>query len=199
MARTFAYCRVSTLDQTTDNQVREIDAAGFAVEPKRVVTETVSGSTPARERKGFAKLMDRLESGDVLVVTKLDRLGRNAMDVRATVEALAAEGVRVHCLALGGVDLTSAAGKMTMGVIATVAEFERDLLIERTQSGLKRAKAQGKRLGRPPVLSKEQQEVIRQRRLEGLSLGVLAKEYGVSRASIQRVEKRSGATAPVGS
>jgi putative DNA-invertase from lambdoid prophage Rac len=190
MARTFAYCRVSTSDQTTENQVREIQCAGFAVEPKRVVEETVSGSTPARERKGFAKLMDKLEAGDVLVVTKLDRLGRNAMDVRATVEALAAEGVRVHCLALGGVDLTSAAGKMTMGVIAAVAEFERDLLIERTQAGLQRAKAAGKALGRPSSLSAELQALIRHRRSQGLSLGALAREYGVSRAAIQRVEKR---------
>jgi putative DNA-invertase from lambdoid prophage Rac len=191
MARTFAYCRVSTADQTTDNQVREIEAAGFSVEPKRVVTETVSGSTPARERKGFSKLLDRLEHGDVLAVTKLDRLGRNAMDVRATVESLAAAGVRVHCLALGGVDLTSAAGKMTMGVIASVAEFERDLLIERTQAGLKRAKAAGAVLGRPALLSAAQQSAIRERRSEGVSLGVLAKEYGVSRAAIQRVERRA--------
>lgn len=194
MARTFAYCRVSTADQTTENQVREIQAAGFAVEPKRVVTETVSGSVPARERKGFAKLMDRLESGDVLVVTKLDRLGRNAMDVRATVEALAAEGVRVHCLALGGVDLTSAAGKMTMGVIAAVAEFERDLLIERTQAGLRRAKASGKPVGRPSVLTADQQALVRQKRSEGVSLGVLAREYGVSRAAIQRVQRRQLST-----
>jgi putative DNA-invertase from lambdoid prophage Rac len=97
MARTFAYCRVSTADQTTDNQVREIEAAGFGVEPKRTVAEVVSGSVPAKERKGFARLLDRMETGDVLVVTKLDRLGRNAMDVRATVDALAAEGVRVPC------------------------------------------------------------------------------------------------------
>lgn len=190
MARTFAYCRVSTLEQSTDNQVREIEGSGFSVEPRRVVAETVSGSTPARERKGFAKLLDRLERGDVLVVTKLDRLGRNAMDVRATVEALAAEGVRVHCLALGGVDLTSPAGKMTMGVIAAVAEFERDLLVERTQSGLQRAKAAGKRLGRPAALTPEQQAIVRQQRAGGVSLGVLAKQFGVSRAAIQRVEKR---------
>lgn len=191
MARTFAYCRVSTADQTTDNQVHEIEAAGFKVDGKRVVAETVSGSVAASERKGFARLLDRMEDGDVLVVTKLDRLGRNAMDVRATVEGLAASGVRVHCLALGGVDLTSAAGKMTMGVLNAVAEFERDLLIERTQAGLTRAKAEGKVLGRPAALSPEDQGVIRQRRSEGVSLGVLAKEYGVSRAAIQRVEKRA--------
>jgi putative DNA-invertase from lambdoid prophage Rac len=191
MARTFAYCRVSTADQTTDNQVREIAAAGFAVEPKRVVEETVSGSVAAMERTGFARLVDRMEAGDVLIVTKLDRLGRNAMDVRATVERLAADDIRVHCLALGGVDLTSAAGKMTMGVLSAVAEFERDLLIERTQAGLSRAKAEGKALGRPSALSRDQQEAVRERRAAGVSLGVLAKEFGVSRAAIQRVEKRA--------
>lgn len=190
MARTFSYCRVSTADQTTDNQVREIEAAGFTVEPRRVIAETVSGSVAAMERAGFAKLMDRLEDGDVLIVTKLDRLGRNAMDVRATVEALAGQGVRVHCLALGGVDLTSAAGKMTMGVLSAVAEFERDLLIERTQAGLLRAKAEGKVLGRPPALTSDQQRAVVASRAEGISLGVLAKQYGVSRAAIQRVERR---------
>ena len=191
MSRTFAYCRVSTSDQTTDNQIQEIASAGFTVDPKRVVTETVSGSVAAMERKGFAKLVDRLEAGDILIVTKLDRLGRNAMDLRATVERLAAEGIKVHCLALGGVDLTSAAGKMTMAVIAAVAEFERDLLIERTQAGLARAKASGKALGRPQALTDDQQRAIIEKRKQGVSFGALAKEYAVSRAAIQRVEKRT--------
>ena len=106
-------------------------------------------------------MIDRLEDGDVLVVTKLDRLGRNAMDVRATVEKLQAEGIRVHCLGLGGVNLASAAGKMTMSVINAVAEFERDLLIERTQAGLRRVKAKGRKLGRRPKLSDEQRRAIR--------------------------------------
>lgn len=190
MARTFAYCRVSTSDQTTDNQLKEIEGAGFSVEPKRIVTETISGSVASMERPGFSKLIDRLEEGDVLIVTKLDRLGRNAMDVRATVERLAASGVRVHCLALGGVDLTSAAGKMTMGVIAAVSEFERDLLIERTRAGLSRAKAQGRSLGRPAALSEAQQAEVIRLRSEGVSLGALAARFSVSRAAIQRIEKR---------
>lgn len=188
MSRVFAYCRVSTAEQSYENQVLEIQAAGFSLEPRRVISETISGSTPAMERKGFRKLIDRLDWEDVVVVTKLDRLGRNAMDVRTTVEHLAAMQVRVHCLALGGVDLTSAAGKMTMAVIAAVAEFERDLLVERTQAGLSRAKAQGKRLGRPSSLTTEQQEVVRRRRADGASLGELAKEFGVSRSAIQRAE-----------
>lgn len=88
-----------------------------------------------------------MENGDVLIVTKLDRLGRNAIDVRKTVEKLAASGIRIHCLAL---DLTSPAEKMTMQVISAVAEFEKDLLIERTHAGIARARASGKRLGAPP-------------------------------------------------
>jgi putative DNA-invertase from lambdoid prophage Rac len=101
MSRLFAYARVSTSEQTTDNQLRDISAAGFSIERKRTVTESVSGSVAAGQRPGFAKLIDRMEEGDVLVVIKLDRLGRNAMDVRATVEKLSALGIEVHCLQLG--------------------------------------------------------------------------------------------------
>lgn len=180
---------MSTTDQTTENQIQEIHAAGFMVEAHRAVAETISGSTAAFERPAFSKLVDKLEAGDILIVTKLDRLGRNAMDVRSTVERLDAAGVKVHCLALGGVDLTSPAGKMTMGVIASVAEFERDLLIERTQQGLIRAKAQGKRLGRPPKLSMMDRQEIAKERLCGVSYGELAKRYGVSRSAIQQVTR----------
>ena len=189
--RTFAYLRVSTVGQTTENQLHEIQAAGFVVEPRRVVAETVSGSVPAMEREGFKKLVDRFEDGDVLIVTKLDRLGRNAMDVRATVEHLIGMGVKVHCLALGGVDLTSPAGKMTMAVVNAVSEMERDLLIERTQAGLARAKAQGKKLGRKPKLSPEDRDQIRILKNEGASLAALAKQYGVSRSLIQHVMREA--------
>ena len=187
MTRVFAYCRVSTVEQHTDNQIQEIAAAGFEVKPARIIAETVSGSVAATERKGFKILLGKLETGDVLVVTKLDRLGRNAMDVRSTVESLADLGIRVHCLALGGVDLTSAAGKMTMGVIAAVAEFERDLLIERTQAGLARAKTEGKTLGRPPKLNDSQAEVVRQQLTDGKSVASLAKKFGTSRQTVMRI------------
>nr|WP_254066670.1 recombinase family protein [Acidisoma sp. S159] len=140
MSRTFAYVR-STVGQTTEDQIREIEGAGFKVDRRRVVSETVSGSSAIARRPGFQQLLNRLEQDDILIVTKLDRLGRDAIDVSSTVAKLAELGVRVHCLTLGGVDLTSAAGRMTMGVINHVAQFERDLLIERTNSGLERAKA----------------------------------------------------------
>ena len=187
MSRVFAYCRVSTTDQSTENQVFEIASAGFALNERRTVKETISGSVPAEQRPGFQRLMDKLESEDVLVVTKLDRLGRNAMDVRSTVEKLAHVGVRVHCLALGGVDLTSPAGKMTMGVIAAVAEFERDLLIERTQAGLALARASGRAIGRPQSLDKRQMATVRQKLSQGLSVASVAREFGTSRQTIMRV------------
>lgn len=187
MSRVFAYCRVSTNSQTTDNQVQEIAGAGFAVLATRTATETVSGSVAAMQRKGFAKLVEKLEAGDVLVVTKMDRLGRNAMDVRATVERLEAVHVRVHCLALGGVDLTSPAGKMTMQVINAVSEFERDLLIERTNSGLARARAEGKVFGRPSALNAKQHASVREQLAQGTSVAAVAKAMGTTRQTIMRV------------
>jgi putative DNA-invertase from lambdoid prophage Rac len=192
MSRTFIYARVSTSEQHADNQVHEIEAAGFSVNERRIVTESISGSVAASERPQFARLLDRLEPDDVLIVTKLDRLGRNAMDVRSTVERLAADGVRVHCLALGGVDLTSPAGKMTMGVLTAVAEFERDLLIERTHAGMARARSEGKVMGRPPALTKERQAEVMQRLAMGVSVAQLARDYGTTRQSIMRIREKLG-------
>ncbi|MBS0895149.1 recombinase family protein [Tatumella sp. JGM130] len=188
MSRVFAYCRVSTLEQNTENQRREIEAAGFAVKSQRLIEEHISGSVAASERPGFTRLLDRMENGDVLIVTKLDRLGRNDMDVRKTVEQLAASDIRVHCLALGGVDLTSPAGKMTMQVISAVAEFERDLLLERTHSGIARARASGKRFGRPSALNDEQKKSVLERLSTGMSVSAVAREFGTTRQTILRVK-----------
>jgi putative DNA-invertase from lambdoid prophage Rac len=187
MPRTFAYLRVSTTGQTTDNQLQEIAAAGFKVEPRRVVTKTISGNVAIALRRGFARLLDRLEAGDVLVVTKLDRLGRNVMDVGSTVAKLAELGVRVHCLALGGVDLTSSTGKLTMNVLNAVAEFERDLLVERTQAGLSRAKSEGKTLGRPSSLTEDQRRDIERQLRAGVTVSALAREFNTSRQTIMRL------------
>lgn len=187
MSRTFAYARVSTSEQEVGNQVAEITAAGFAVEPHRIITETISGSVAISQRPEFIRLLDKMEHGDVLIVTKLDRLGRDAIDVASTVAKLEELGIRVHCLALGGVDLTSSAGKLTMGVINAVAQFERDLLIERTQSGLVRAKAEGKRMGRPPALSPGQQADVKARLKAGNAVAAIARDLGVSRQTIMRV------------
>lgn len=126
----------------------------------------------------------------MLILTKLDRLGRNAMDVRATVEQLTADSIRVHCLALGGVDLTSAAGKMTMSVLSALAEFERDLLVELTQTDIARARAEGKVLGRPSALTKVQQVDAMGRLAAGEFVAKVARDFGTTRQSIMRVRAR---------
>lgn len=189
MPRTFAYCRVSTVDQTNDNQVQEIQNAGFHIEPHRIAMEKVSGSSAIEQRPAFIKLLDKLERDDVLVVTKMDRLGRNSIDVQTTVAKLEAAGVRVHCLALGGVDLTSSAGKMTMGVIAAVAQFERDLIIERTKAGLERARKEGKVSGRRNLLTSTQQASARARLAAGETVSALARELKTSRMTVMRVRE----------
>lgn len=212
MSRVFAYCRVSTFSQHTDNQVQEIEACALKVDKIRIITETISGSVAALERPKFSKLLEKLEPLDVLVVTKIDRLGRNAMDVRATVEMLAdigklvlkpgdkapdplTYGVRVHCLALGSMDLTSPAGKMTMGVIAAVAEFERDLLIERTLSGQARARAEGTHMGRPAKTNPKDREAILAALAKGDTVSSVAAQYKISRASVINIRTKATAAA----
>jgi putative DNA-invertase from lambdoid prophage Rac len=187
MSRVFAYCRVSTSGQTVENQIGEIKSAGFDLAPRRIITETVSGASAIAQRPGFTKLLDRLEQDDVLVVTKMDRLGRNAMDVQATVEQLGKMGVRVHCLQLGGADLTSAAGRMIMGMLNTFAQFERDILIERTQSGLQRAKDKGMTLGRPATLDATQRAQVQAEMAAGVTVSELARKHKTSRQTIMRV------------
>ena len=190
MGRVFAYCRVSTNDQNPENQKLEILNSGFRIEPKRFIEEKISGSVYASKRPEFIKLLDRLEEGDSLVVTKLDRLGRNALDVRQTVDLLAERGVKVHCLALGGIDLTSSSGKMTMTILSAVAEFERDLIVERTQAGLARARKDGKKLGRHFSLTDEQMDTVIANLDCGISVSEVARSFKTSRQTIIRIRER---------
>jgi putative DNA-invertase from lambdoid prophage Rac len=183
----FAYFRVSTAGQTTENQKQQIAAAGIAGEDFRVVAENVSSSVAAMERPGFARLVDRLEPDDMLVVTKMDRLGRNAMDVMATMARLGELSVRVKSLDLGDTDLTSAAGRMTTGILNVVAQFERDLLVERTKVGIDRARAEGKRLGRPPAIDPERRAEIQAALRSGVTVSALARRFKTSRQTVQRI------------
>jgi DNA invertase Pin-like site-specific DNA recombinase len=187
----FGYGRVSTKEQTTENQRREIEAAGYAVE-YWFADEGVLGKISASQRPEFAEMLGKIRDGETLVVTKLDRLGRDAQDVGATIKMLAARRLEVIVLQLGKLDLTSAAGKLMLTMLAAVAEMERDLLVERTQSGLARAKAEGKTLGRPTRTTQEQRTAMVKRHLAGESISALAKEYCISRASVMRIVKPTG-------
>ena len=145
--------------------------------------------TRASELPEFAALLAQIRNGETLVVAKLDRLDRDAQDVGATVKLLAARKIAVIVLQLGKLDLTSPAGKMIM--LAAVAEMERDLLVERTQAGLARAKSEGKTLGRPSKTTVEQRVEIKAKYVAGESVSSLARTYQVSRANILSVVKPS--------
>jgi DNA invertase Pin-like site-specific DNA recombinase len=186
--QTFVYARVSTAGQTTENQVLEIERAGY--EPSAVYEDTVSGKVPAMERPEFVKLVDaisRTKPPKRLIVSKLDRLGRDAADILDTVKRLAAMDCAVKVLQLGDTDLTSGAGKIILSTLAAVAEVERDILIERTQAGLQRAKAQGKALGRPKGGVWDQADEIVERLNEGLSVSEVARRFGTTRQTVLRI------------
>ncbi len=123
----------------------------------------------------------------MLVVTKMDRLGRNAMDVMAPIARLGEMPVRVKSFDLGDADLTSAAGRMTTGILNVVAQFERDLLVERTKAGIDRARAAGKRMGRPPSVDTERRAEIEAGLKKGETIPALARRFGTSRQTVQRI------------
>jgi putative DNA-invertase from lambdoid prophage Rac len=118
----------------------------------------------------------------IRIARAYSQLGRNSIDVKATINKLISMQIRVHCLQLGGADPTSAASKMAVGMLNTFAEFQRDLLIERTQSGLARAKAAGKRRGRHPVLT--QGELVRTEIAAGESVAAVARCLNTSRMTV---------------
>ena len=184
MSRVFAYARVSTVEQLTENQREQIAQAGYSIEPRRFIEEKVSGSVPASQRSGFQRLMERMEGGDTLIVTKLDRIGRDSIDVQQTVSIFENLGMRLIVLQLGNLDLTSSAGALMVKVLAAVADFERELIVERTQAGQARARAEGKHMGRPAKTSASDRHAIRAALLGGATVTSMAKAHKVSRATI---------------
>src|SRR5450830_1682981 len=181
----FGYGRVSTGQQTTENQRLELEQAGYKIESDYwYVDEGISGKVSAAMRPSFSLMLNQIRKGETLIVSKLDRLGRDSIDVLQTVRQLSERGIKVIVHQLGNTDLTSPAGKLLLSMLAAVAEMERDLLVERTQAGLARAKAEGKTLGRPSKTTPEQQTEIRRRLGAGESVSALARLYDVSRANI---------------
>jgi putative DNA-invertase from lambdoid prophage Rac len=185
---TFGYGRVSTQDQTTDNQRLEIERAGYTID-YWFADEGVSGAVLAAQRRQFGDMLTKIREGESLVVTKIDRLGRDAVDIQQTVKQLKVLGVRVFVTQLGATDLTNSAGKMLLAMLAAFAEMERDLVVERTQAGLARARAQGVRLGRPSKTSEDERAAIRLRLAGGDSISAIARTYAISRASVIAIRK----------
>ncbi|HHP2702478.1 TPA: recombinase family protein [Citrobacter freundii] len=185
MSRTFAYCRVSTNEQSTENQIMAIRQAGYAVNDSRVISETVSGGVQAMQRKGFADMVThKLEAGDQLVVLKLDRLGRDNIDVQQTITMLVDKGIDVVSLDLPVRNLSSAEGKLMLQMFSAFAEFEKSRIIERTKEGLVRARKEGKKLGRP--VASDTLQRVQEARAKGLSQSKAALKLNLSLPTIKR-------------
>lgn len=146
------YARVSTRDQNLDLQVDALKKAGCA--DTHIYMEQVSGA--AKDRPELQKVLGQLREGDVLVIWKLDRLGRSLADLVRLVNEIQGKGAGLHSLH-DNIDTTTPTGKLTFHIFAAIAEFERDIIRERTKAGLESARARGRKGGRPKGLSKDAQ------------------------------------------
>jgi putative DNA-invertase from lambdoid prophage Rac len=182
----YAYIRVSTdKGQTTDNQRKQIVDAGFAI-TEFFSEDGVSGSVKAQERPAFSRMLAKMQKGDKLVITMIDRLGRCASDILNVVEMFAEMGVSVCVLQFQGIDITSSMGKMVMTCMGAMAELERNILIERTKAGMARTKEQGTKLGRALTISPEVLRALVEAKASGMSLDKLTAKYGIPRNTIYR-------------
>jgi putative DNA-invertase from lambdoid prophage Rac len=188
---TFAYLRVSTKDQTTEQQMAQIASAGHTVEQDRVFIEHgISGKVPALQREQFQRLNDRLNAGDTLIVAKLDRLGRDIVDVVTTVRTLTDRGVTLAILGLGTLD-NSAQSNLTLNMLAAISEFERQIISERTKAKLQQMKADGVKLGRPVMVDDAELKAKAQELFKsGSSWRGTAKALGISLSTLQRMMKK---------
>ena len=176
----FGYARVSTADQSLDSQIDALTTAGA----ERIFSDTVSGTK--RERLELAKLIDQLRRGDVVTVTKYDRLARSLHDLLDIVKAIEAKEAGFRSLA-EDIDTTTPAGRLIFYVFASIAQFERERISERTREGLAAARKRGRVGGRPPALSADQKaEVRRMRDEEGRAIKAIARIFKVSEHTVRR-------------
>jgi DNA invertase Pin-like site-specific DNA recombinase len=177
----FGYARVSTRDQDLASQIAELQAAGCG----NIFKEKASGAKT--DRPELAKAIRRLEHGDVLVVSRLDRLARSTRDLLNILDAVAKAGAGFKSLKDTWADTTTPHGRLMLTVLGGLAEFERELIRARTDDGRKRAQARGVRFGRPLKLTGHQRQEVAQRLAEGAVQADLARSYGVSQATISRL------------
>jgi DNA invertase Pin-like site-specific DNA recombinase len=179
--KTIGYARVSSLSQSLDVQIEQLKAAGC----DKLFAEKRSG-TSRQGREALAEALDYAREGDTLVVTRLDRLARSAADLHVIVSQLNAKGVGFRCLQQGSVDTTTSMGKLTLGILGAVAEFETDIRRERQKEGIEKAKEAGVYKGRPASIDSAK---IRELHSSGVGPSEIAKRLRIGRASVYRLLK----------
>ena len=181
MSATIAYARVSTDDQTTENQRRSIEQRYNVT--KWFADSAISGAVPAAQRPGLSALLTYVREGDLVIVAAIDRLGRNTIDVLTTVEDLRAKGVSVVSLR-EGFDLATPVGKAMLTMLAAMAELEKDNIRVRQMAGIERARAEGKNLGREKVI--DDAAVASWRAANNASIRQTAEHFSIAPASVKR-------------
>jgi DNA invertase Pin-like site-specific DNA recombinase len=180
-AQIIGYCRVSTGGQSLDAQQSALRQAGAT----QVFSEKVSGVLT--DRKALGRALAALGAGDVLLVTRLDRLARSTRDLLNVLDAVSKAGAGFRSLADSWADTTTPHGRLMLTVLAGLAEFERSLILSRTSEGRVRAKARGVRFGRKPTLTAHQQQEALARRAAGETCVDIARTYNVSHSTISRL------------
>ena len=179
--RRLGYARVSTYGQTLDAQLDQLRAEGCA----KIYREKASGAQA--DRRELLRLLKSLAAGDVVTVTRIDRLARSTFDLFAIVKRIVDAGGHFRSLAEPWADTSTSTGRLMIAVLGGLADVERDLIRTRTAEGRSRAKGRGQHMGRPPKLTPQQQAEARQRRAEGATLKELAQSYNVGVATISRL------------
>src|SRR3984893_7166945 len=178
------YARVSTGHQSLDQQLDRLSAAG--VNPKRVYSDKLSGTSTREQRPGLAALLDYARPGDAIVVVGIDRLGRNAAEVMTTIRELRDQDIVLRSLR-EGIDTSNATGRMVAGVLASLAELELELGRERRVASREARRARGQHIGRPKALDEKKAALARRTQASGESASTIANTLGVSRATVYRV------------
>ena len=184
--RHLGYTRVSTASQDAQLQLDALVDSG--VQKRDVFSDVTSGSRTAIERPGMKRLMDYIEPGDTVVVWRIDRLGRSLIDVLNTVNLLRDKGVKIRSLS-DGIDPETTSGRLMLGMLATLAEYERELITERVNAGIAAARQSGTRFGRPPVdpaVIAEKLDIAQGAREKGRTAEEAARLVGWSRATLYR-------------
>lgn len=188
------YTRISTAGQDDRLQRDALTAAGVLA--RDIYSDVTSGSKEAKSRPGMQKLMGYAQSGDTIVVWRIDRLGRSLLDVLGTVNGLRDKGIMVRSIA-DGIDPETNTGRLMLNMLATLAEYERELITERVNAGIAAARAAGTIFGRPvtdPALTAEKLQIVATARSEGKTAHQAAQLVGWSRATLYRHQQTRAAT-----
>src|SRR5271163_2486038 len=180
--RPLGYARVSTYGQTLDAQLAQLRKAGCTT----IYREKVTGARA--DRSELLKMLKALAPGDVVTVTRIDRLARSTFDLFAIVKQIVDAKGQFRSLAEPWADTATSTGRLMIAVLGGLADVERDLIRTRTVEGRSRAKARGQHMGRPPKLTPQQQREARRRRAQGETLEELAKSYNVGKSTISRLK-----------